>query len=139
MKSNIPFIAKSVIGITAVFTANHFWSWFSVDSVQVVILVGILMQACLSFFIWLEGYTASKWQERGSSKIHKIGRGITSYISLVGGKFVTMGIIAALFGGSVVMEGYVNGVVVFFGLIFLILGMEKAVEKAFYKTELATA
>ncbi|WP_295898701.1 hypothetical protein [uncultured Vibrio sp.] len=137
MKSNVPFLAKSVIGITAVFTANHYWSWFSVDSAESAVLMGVIVQVCLSFFIWLEGFTAAKWQEKGSAKIHKVGRGITSYISLVGGKFVTMGIIGALFGGSVAMEGYFNGVVVFFGLIFLILGMEKAVEKTFFKPEVA--
>lgn len=139
MKSNIPFLTKSVIGVTAVITANQFWSWFSVNSVETAILVGVIMQACLSFFIWLEGYTASKWQEKGSQTIHKIGRGITSYISLVGGKFVTMGIIGAAFGGSVAMQGYFGGVVVFFGLIFLILGMEKVVENTFYKPEMTTA
>ncbi|MEZ9232242.1 hypothetical protein AB4259_14290 [Vibrio amylolyticus] len=135
MKSNVPFMTKSVIGITSVFAANHYWSWFTVDSVEVAVLVGVLVQACLSFFIWLEGFAAGKWQQRGSAKIHKIGRGITSYISLVGGKFVTMAIIGALFGGSVAMDGYFNGVVVFFGLIFLILGLEKAVEKVFFKPE----
>ncbi len=139
MKSNIPFLAKSVIGITAVVIANHYWSWFTVASIEIAVLVGVIMQACLSFFLWLEGFTAGKWQAKGAEKIHKIGRGITSYISLVGGKFVTMGIISALFGASVVMEGYFNGVVVFFGLIFLILGMEKAVEKTLYKSEIVAS
>ncbi|ORT52744.1 hypothetical protein ST37_00065 [Vibrio sp. qd031] len=139
MTSTIPFLTKSIIGITAVVIANQYWSWFTVDSLNTAILVGVIMQVCLSFFIWLEGYAANKWQQKGSTKLHKIGRGVTSYISLVGGKFVTMGIIGALFGSSVVMTGYFSGIVVFFGLIFLILGLEKAVEKSFYTSELETA
>lgn len=134
MTSNIPFMTKSVIGITAVLVANHYWSWFTVSSIEVAVLVGVLMQACLCFFIWLEGFTAKKWQAKGKATVHKIGRGVTSYLSLVGGKFITMGIIGAIFGSSVLMEGYFNGVVVFFGLIFLILGLEKVVERFFYQT-----
>lgn len=134
MKSNVPFIAKLFIGVTSVVIADQQWSWFHVDNYTNMILVGVLMQVCLSFFIWLEGFSANLWQRKGNTKLHKVGRAITSYISLVGGKFVTMGIISLAFGESVMIGGYFGGLVTFFALIFVILGLEKAVEHTFYSS-----
>ncbi|GEM79338.1 hypothetical protein [Vibrio superstes] len=121
---NVNAIEKSLIGIISVAIASQ-WAWVHIPSVKEIIFVGLLMQLCLSFFIGLEAWSANKWKQKGDAKKYKIGRGITSYISLVGGKFVTMGIIAVLFK-SVAFTGWVGGVVAFFGIIFLIMGMEKA-------------
>lgn len=128
MKSNLNALEKSSVGVVSVAIANYSWGWVEISGAMNIVMIGLLMQVCLSFFMWLEGFTASKWQARGDAKKYKIGRGITSYISLVGGKFVTMGIISMLFGSSVVLSGYFGGVVAFFGIIFLIMGLEKLVE-----------
>ncbi|NOH95225.1 hypothetical protein [Vibrio sp. 99-70-13A1] len=129
MKSNLNAIEKASVGIVSVAIANSYWSWVEINGAMNVVFVGLLLQVCLSFFIWLEGFTADKWKAKGEAKKYKIGRGITSYISLVGGKFVTMGITSALFGGSVVLSGYFGGLVAFFGIIFLIMGLEKIMEQ----------
>ncbi len=117
-------IEKSLIGILSVAIASQ-WAWVHIHSALEIALVGVLMQLCLSFFIGLEAWSASKWKQQGDAKKYKVGRGITSYLSLVGGKFVTMGIIAVLFE-SVAFTGWLGGVIAFFGIIFLIMGMEKA-------------
>ncbi len=127
MKSNLKILEKVTLGVIATAIASDMWSWLVIP-VEDIFVVGALISLMLSFFVWLEGFLAAKWQAKGDAKKYKIGRGITSYISLVGGKFAAMGAIATLFP-EVQMLGYFNGVVVFFGLIFLIMGFEAAWEK----------
>ncbi|MEZ9628184.1 hypothetical protein AB4304_01590 [Vibrio breoganii] len=127
MKSNLKILEKVTLGVIATGIASDLWSWLVIP-VEDIFVVGALISLMLSFFVWLEGFLAVKWQAKGEAKKYKIGRGITSYISLVGGKFATMGAIGYLFP-KVQMLGYFNGVVVFFGLIFLIMGFEAAWDK----------
>lgn len=58
-------------------------------------------------------------------------RGITTYIILVGSKFVMLAAIDFVFGDSVVFSGPYNGIVAFFGVVFAIMISEAIVGKIY--------
>ncbi|MEO0889857.1 MAG: hypothetical protein AAFX97_06750, partial [Pseudomonadota bacterium] len=63
----------------------------------------------------------------------KIYRGISTYVILVGSKFVMLEAINILFGDKVDFSGPWNGVVAFFAVVFTILISEVIVGKIYFK------
>ncbi len=116
--------------LTIINFCDEYWEWVSIDSFSVSMLVSILLVVGLAFFIKMEGKAADHFKSKPGVKT-KVLRGISSYIILVGGKFVLMGVIAVLFGDLVKFTGPFGGAVAFIGLVTAVLVADGIAKKIY--------
>ncbi len=109
---------------------DEYWAWVSIGSFSISLLVSILLVAGLAFFLKMESKVAEHFKSQPGTKA-KVLRGISSYIVLVGGKFVLMGVIAVLFGDLVKFTGPWSGAVAFIGLVTAVLAADGIVQKIY--------
>ena len=62
----------------------------------------------------------------------KIKRGLSTYVILVGSKFIMLEAVNIMFGDKVQFTGPLNGVVAFFAVIFVIIIAETIVGKIYF-------
>lgn len=116
--------------LTIINFCDEYWDWVSIESFSVSMLVSILLVIGLAFFIKMESKAADYFKSKPGVKT-KVLRGISSYIILVGGKFVLMGVIAILFGDLVKFTGPFGGAVAFIGLVTAVLVADGIVKKIY--------
>lgn len=116
--------------LTIINFCDEYWAWVHISSFSVSLLVSILLVAGLAFFIKLESKVAEHFKSKPGTKA-KVLRGISSYIILVGGKFVLMAVIAILFGDLVLFSGPFHGAVAFIGLVTAVLVADGIMKKIY--------
>lgn len=95
------------------------------------LLLRFLLQLLLKLSIGLEHKLADYFKSKPGTA-PKIYRGLSSYVILVGSKFVMLEAINILFGDKVDFTGPWNGVVAFFAVVFTILVAEIIVSKIYF-------
>ncbi|AYV22169.1 hypothetical protein [Vibrio mediterranei] len=126
---------SSIITTAVMLVLNASWDWVFIASLEVAVYASVVLTGMLKGAISLEKVMASYFLKHKT--LPKLKRGISSYIILVGSKFLAMGIIAMLFGQHVAFTGAFGGVVAFFAIIFAVLGLEGVVAKLGSKARLA--
>lgn len=126
---------SSIITTVVMLVLNASWGWVFVASLEVAVYASVVLTGMLKGAISLEKVMASYFLKHKT--LPKLKRGISSYIILVGSKFLAMGVIAMLFGQHVAFTGAFSGVVAFFAIIFAVLGLEGVVAKLGSKASLA--
>ena len=116
--------------LTIINLCDEYWDWVSIESFSISMLVSILLVVGLAFFIKMESKAADYFKSKSGVKA-KVLRGISSYIILVGGKFLLMGVIAVLFGDLVKFSGPLHGAVAFIGLVTAVLVADGIVKKIY--------
>ena len=116
--------------LTIINLCDEYWDWVSIESFSISMLVSILLVVGLAFFIKMESKAADYFKSKSGVKA-KVLRGISSYIVLVGGKFLLMGVIAVLFGDRVKFAGPFHGAVAFIGLVTAVLMADGIVKKIY--------
>ena len=116
--------------LTIINFCDEYWAWVSIGSFSISMLVSILLVVGLAFFIKMESKAADYFKSKSGVKA-KVLRGISSYIILVGGKFLLMGVIAVLFGDLVKFSGPLHGAVAFIGLVTAVLVADGIVKKIY--------
>ena len=126
---------SSIITTVVMLVLNASWDWVFIASLEVAVYASVVLTGMIKGAISLEKVMASYFLKHKT--LPKLKRGISSYIILVGSKFLAMGIIAMLFGQHVAFTGAFGGVVAFFAIIFAVLGLEGVVAKLGSKARLA--
>jgi hypothetical protein len=126
---------SSIITTVVMLVLNASWDWVFIASLEVAVYASVVLTGMLKGAISLEKVMASYFLKHKT--LPKLKRGISSYIILVGSKFLAMGIIAMLFGQHVAFTGAFGGVVAFFAIIFAVLGLEGVLAKLGSKARLA--
>ncbi|MFC5076995.1 hypothetical protein VTH8203_02305 [Vibrio thalassae] len=126
---------SSIITTVVMLVLNASWDWVFVASLEVAVYASMVLTGMLKGAISLEKVMASYFLKHKT--LPKLKRGISSYIILVGSKFLAMGVIAMLFGQHVAFTGAFGGIVAFFAIIFAVLGLEGVVAKLGGKASLA--
>lgn len=119
--------------LTVLNFCEEYWSWVSIKSFTISVLVSILLLFGLMLLINSEKKAADYFKTK-TGVGPKIMRGVSSYILLVGGKFVIMGVIALLFGDLVTFSGPLHGAIAFIGVVTAILvadGIAKKIYSSF--------
>lgn len=117
--------------LTIINLCDEYWSWVSIRSFTVSIVVAVILLLGLMFFITTEKKAAAYFKSKpGTSP--KVLRGISSYLLLVGGKFVLMGVIAVILGDAVKFSGPMHGAIAFIVLVSAILAVDGIVRRIYY-------
>ncbi|MGI9874708.1 hypothetical protein ACKVMW_03875 [Vibrio chagasii] len=110
---------------------DEYWDFVNIESFTISLIAALLLQLLLKLSIGLEHKIAEHFKSK-SGTAPKIYRAITTYIILVGSKFVMLEAINLLFGEKVSFTGPWNGVVAFFAVVFTILIAEVIVSKIYF-------
>lgn len=95
------------------------------------LVAAILLQVLLKLAIGTEHRIANYFKSKeGLSP--KIKRGLSTYVILVGSKFIMLEAVNIMFGDKVQFTGPLNGVVAFFAVIFVIIIAETIVGKIYF-------
>ncbi|MCW8329875.1 hypothetical protein MD588_13770 [Photobacterium sp. SDRW27] len=119
----------SIITLAVMVTLNGLWDWVSISSLEVAIGASIVLSVILKVAISLEKVMADICLNQKT--LPKVKRGVSSYIILVGSKFLAMAVIGWIFGSQVAFTGLWGGIIAFFAVIFAVLGIEGAIGKLF--------
>ncbi|MDK9737146.1 hypothetical protein KI655_07515 [Vibrio sp. D404a] len=110
---------------------DEYWEYVNIESFTISFIAAILLQLLLKLSIGLEHKIADYFKSKPGTA-PKVYRGISTYIILVGSKFVMLEAINILFGDKVSFTGPLNGVVAFFAVVFVILISEVVVSKIYF-------
>ncbi|KDN30477.1 membrane protein [Vibrio fortis] len=110
---------------------DEYWEYVNIESFTISFIAAILLQLLLKLSIGLEHKIADYFKNKPGTA-PKVYRGISTYIILVGSKFVMLEAINILFGDKVSFTGPLNGVVAFFAVVFVILISEIVVSKIYF-------
>lgn len=110
---------------------DEYWGFVTIESFTISLIAALLLQLLLKLSIGLEHKLANYFKSK-PGKAPKVYRGITTYIILVGSKFIMLEAINLLFGEKVQFTGPWNGVVAFFAVVFAILIAEMIVSKIYF-------
>ncbi|GIU11436.1 MULTISPECIES: hypothetical protein [unclassified Shewanella] len=109
---------------------NEYWHWVSIESFSVSLVAALLLLTLLKLSIKTEHMVAAFFKAK-PGRAAKVYRGISTYIILVGSKFMILEAINVMFDEKVSFSGPFNGVVAFFAVVFTILIAEFAVGKIY--------
>ncbi len=126
---------SSVITTIIMLLLNASWDWVFIASLEIAVLSSVVLASMLKGAISLEKVMASHFLTHKT--LPKLKRGVSSYVILVGSKFVAMAVIAVLFGQHIAFTGAFGGVVAFFAIIFAVLGVEGVIGKVMARREIA--
>lgn len=115
----------SVITLAVVVTFHSMWDWVTIANYQAALGMSVVLTLILKGAISLEKVSSAYCLKQQT--LPKVKRGISSYIILVGSKFLAMAVIGAIFQQAVVFSGALNGLIAFFAIIFAVLGIEALV------------
>lgn len=110
---------------------DEYWGFVSIESFTISLIAALLLQLLLKLSIGLEHKIANHFKSK-PGKAPKVYRAISTYIILVGSKFIMLEAINLLFGEKAQFTGPWNGVVAFFGVVFAILIAEMIVSKIYF-------
>lgn len=126
----VGYLNAILLYLTVINILDEYWSWVFIKSFTISMLVSVVLLFGLMFFLNAEKKAAAYFSKKPGTQA-KILRGITSYILLVGGKFVLMGIIALLFGEAVQFSGPLHGAISFIGLVTAILVSDEIAKRIY--------
>ncbi|MFA0281280.1 hypothetical protein AB4504_06115 [Vibrio sp. 10N.222.55.F12] len=106
---------------------DEYWDFVNIESFTIFLIAALL----LKLSIGLEHKIAEHFKSKPGTA-PKVYRAITTYIILVGSKFVMLEAINLLFGDKVSFTGPWGGVVAFFAVVFTILVAEVIVSKIYF-------
>ncbi|PTP43941.1 hypothetical protein [Vibrio splendidus] len=110
---------------------DEYWDFVNIESFTISLIAALLLQLLLKLSIGLEHKVADYFkQESGTAP--KVYRALSTYIILVGSKFVMLEAINLMFGDKVSFTGPWGGVVAFFAVVFTILVAEVIVSKIYF-------
>lgn len=121
-----------LVDLTVLNLYNEFWGYVTISSFSISLAAAILLQLLLKLSIKAEHKLAEYFKAK-EGLAPKIMRGLSSYIILVGSKFVMLEAINLAFGSDIDFSGPLNGVVAFFAVVFTILVAEIIVSKIYFK------
>ncbi|MCE2570266.1 hypothetical protein [Motilimonas eburnea] len=105
---------------------DHFFSWVDIDSFAAALLAALIISFTLQASIKVEGIMAEKLLKQKVLPLLK--RAVSSYIILVGSKFLAMGLIAVALADRVIFAGPGGGVLIFLIIVFISMGLEYAIK-----------
>ncbi len=120
-----------LVDLTVLNLFDEYWGFVNIESFTISLAAAILLQLLLKLSIGLEHKLADYFKTKPGTA-PKIYRGITTYIILVGSKFIMLEAINIMFGDKVQFTGPWNGVVAFFAVVFAILVAEIIVSKIYF-------
>lgn len=120
-----------LVDLTVLNFFDEYWEYVDIQSFTISFAAALLLQLLLKASIGLEGRLANYFKSM-QGKAAKMYRALSSYIILVGSKFVMLETINLLFGEKVEFSGPLNGVVAFFTVVFVILIAEIIVSKIYF-------
>ncbi|MEZ8820288.1 MULTISPECIES: hypothetical protein [unclassified Vibrio] len=106
---------------------DEYWDFVNIESFTISLIAALL----LKLSIGLEHKIAEHFKSKPGTA-PKVYRAITTYIILMGSKFVMLEAINLLFGDKVSFTGPWGGVVAFFAVVFTILVAEVIVSKIYF-------
>ncbi|MEZ9048807.1 MULTISPECIES: hypothetical protein [unclassified Vibrio] len=106
---------------------DEYWDFVNIESFTISLIAALL----LKLSIGLEHKIAEHFKSKPGTA-PKVYRAITTYIILVGSKFVMLEAINLMFGDKVSFTGPWGGVVAFFAVVFTILVAEVIVSKIYF-------
>lgn len=121
-----------LVDLTVLNFYDEYWDFVTIDSFTISFAAAILLQLLLKLSLKLE-YKLAEYFKSKPGKAAKVYRGLSSYIILVGSKFVMLEAINIFFGDKVDFSDPWNGVVAFFAVVFTILISEVIVGKVYFK------
>ena len=110
---------------------DEYWDFVNIESFTISLIAAVLLQLLLKLSMGLE-HKSAEHCTRKPGTAPNVYRAITTYIILVGSKFVMLEAINLLFGEKVSFTGPWNGVVAFFAVVFTILIAEVIVSKVYF-------
>ncbi|WP_261815509.1 hypothetical protein [Vibrio gallicus] len=119
-----------LVDLTVLNLLEEYWHYVNISSFTVSLGAAILLQLLLKLSIGLEHRLAAYFKTKPGTA-PKIYRGVSTYIILVGSKFVMLGAIDVVFGDAVSFSGPWNGIMAFFVVVFVILIAETIVGKIY--------
>jgi len=126
----IGYTLATLVDLTVINLFDEYWAYVLIDSFTISLFTAITMQVLLKLTLAGEHALAAYFAKK-SGVTPKILRGVTTYIILVGSKFVILGIINVIFGEKVLFTGPWNGVVAFIVLVIAILAAEFLVSRIY--------
>lgn len=126
----VGYLNAILLYLAVINICDEYWSWVVIRSFTISMLVSVILLFGLMLFINAEKKAAAYFSKKPGAQA-KILRGITSYILLVGGKFVLMGVIALLFGEAVEFSGPFHGAISFIGVVTAILVADGIAKKIY--------
>ncbi|MGY3571329.1 hypothetical protein [Vibrio paucivorans] len=123
-----------LVDLTVLNFFDEYWEYVTIDSFTISFAAAILLQLLLKLSIGLEHKLANYFKTKPGTGA-KVMRGISTYIILVGSKFVMLEAINLMFGDKVQFTGPLNGVVAFFAVVFVILISEITVSRIYFALE----
>lgn len=121
-----------LVDLTVLNFYDEYWDFVTIDSFTISFAAALLLQLLLKLSIKAEHKIAECFKSKPGTA-PKIYRGLSTYVILVGSKFVMLEAINILFGDKVDFSGPWNGVVAFFAVVFTILISEVIVGKIYFK------
>ena len=119
----VGYLNATLLYLTVLNFCEEYWAWVNIKSFTISVLVSVLLLFGLMLLIKVEKKTAEYFKSKDGMG-PKVMRGISSYILLVGGKFVIMGAIALVFGDLVTFSGPFHGAIAFVGVVAAILAAD---------------
>lgn len=110
---------------------DEYWDFVNIESFTISLIAALLLQLLLKLSIGLEHKVADYFKQK-SGTAPKVYRALSTYIILVGSKFVMLEAINLMFGDKVSFTGPWGGVVAFFAVVFTILISEVIVSKIYF-------
>ncbi|USD43927.1 hypothetical protein J4N42_17405 [Vibrio sp. SCSIO 43135] len=123
-----------LVDLTVLNFFDEYWEYVTIDSFTISFAAAMLLQLLLKLSIGLEHKLANYFKTKPGTGA-KVMRGISTYIILVGSKFVMLEAINLMFGDKVQFTGPLNGVVAFFAVVFVILISEITVSRIYFALE----
>ncbi|MBY5992454.1 hypothetical protein KUV81_10060 [Ferrimonas balearica] len=120
-----------LVDLTVLNLFVEYWSYVIIDSFTISLAAAILLQLLLKLSIGAEKRLADYFKAK-PGRAPKIYRALCSYLILVGSKFVMLEAIDLLFGPRVEFIGPLNGIPVFFTVIFAIIAAELLVARIYF-------
>lgn len=121
-----------LVDLTVLNFFDEYWSFVCIESFSISFAAAVLLQLLLKLSISAEHKIAEYFKSKPGSAA-KIYRGISSYIILVGSKFIMLEAINIMFADKVQFNGPLNGVVAFFTVIITILVTEMLISRIYFK------
>lgn len=120
-----------LVDLTVLNFFDEYWGYVNIESFTISFAAAILLQLLLKVSIGIEHKIAEYFKSKPGTAA-KIYRGISSYVILVGSKFIMLEAINIMFGDKVQFNGPLHGVVAFFSVVITILIAEILISKIYF-------
>lgn len=127
----VGYTLATLVDLCVLSFLNEYWDYVTVSSFSVAFVSAILLQALMKSSIQLEHKIAAYFAKKEGG-LPKVLRAISSYIVLVGSKFLMLEVLNIFFGDKILFSGPWNGVIAFIVVVFAMLLTEKIVGKIYF-------